>query len=173
MLKKILITLIISIVLVSCATTHFGYQFHDSPQNNASDFALIVHNSPDFVISIDSINDKKTKGSIRTVSYAPTYIEIPTGEYEIGVTLKGGYGPCGHISFANAAPFILTLKAAAGEVYLIQRYLKISSAKACSNTSESIDVSFNFIKLPSMPYEDVRPSFVPIYSLDLPKVSKD
>ncbi|MBL4774173.1 MAG: hypothetical protein JKX98_11500 [Alcanivoracaceae bacterium] len=120
-------------------------------------------------MAILSINGKDTSGVIRSISRIPTYIEIPPGEYDISVGLKGGTGRCGPITVINSEPTLLHLKAEAGKVYLVQRSSKLNGKEQCSEYTSKINVNFFFTELPALPYEDVRSHFIPI---DLDKLEE-
>ena len=160
---------VLASLLSACTSKTIGYRIHTEPHKEADNFALLVQAAPDFAVAILSINGKDTNGVIRSISRIPTYIEIPPGEYHIGVGLKGGTGRCGSITVVNSEPTLLHLKAEAGKVYLVQRSSKFSSKDHCSEYASKINVNFFFTELPALPYEDVRPHFIPI---DLDKLKE-
>ena len=155
--------LLICLTLIGCgAPKHYGYVVRSDAQHQVKDTALLLHAVKNFPIKIISIDGVEVNHVIKTSSQIPTYIELEAGSHQLGLTLSQGSGECGRVMLTSKQPHVLQHFFEPGKVYLLQRSSEYDSAIMCDQGTHTIQVKFYIDELPSLPYDDVRSSFIEV-----------
>jgi hypothetical protein len=162
-LIRSILFLFTGLALVGCGPPkHYGYVVKTDAHDQTKDTALLLHAVKNFPIKIISINGIEVNHVIRTSSQVPTYIELDAGSHLLGLSLSQGTGECGRVMMISEQPHLLRHVFEPGKVYLLQRESKYDSAIMCDQGTHTIQIKFYIDELPSLPYDDVRSSFIDI-----------